>query len=66
MTRAEFRKRVRRHFEGLNVQFMLGEAEYLASVTSSPESPVITCQSSPYRDEISMFWHGRSIGLLSA
>lgn len=66
MTRKEFRKRVERTFPDRKIEYAFNEAEYLASVTSSPESPVITCQSGPYRDEIGMFWHGRSIGLLSA
>lgn len=64
MKRAEFRKRVERQFVGLNVSYSYNEAEYLASVTSTPGSGEVLCQSSPYREEISMFWHGRAIGLL--
>ncbi len=66
MTRKEFRRRVDRAFQGLKIDYAMNEAEYLANVTSAPESPVIVCQSSPYRNDIGMFWHGRSIGLLSA
>lgn len=64
MTRKEFRKRIGRVFPGLDIEFTINEAEYLASVRSDPNSTPLICQSSPYRDEISTFWRGQPAGLL--
>jgi len=64
MTRKEFKTRVQRAFPDRKIEYAMNEAELLASVIEDQGNSVLTCQSSPYRDEISLFFHGQSAGLL--